>query len=123
MSSKDESTPSLSEVISGIEKQHGKGAIMKLGSKDFVPMDVIPTSSLALDEALGIGGFPRGRVIEIYGAESGGKTTLSLHAIAEAQKLGGKAAFIDAEHALDPVYARNLRGRRRRTLRIATQQR
>ena len=99
---------SLDSVISGIEKQHGAGSIMMLGSKKFVPVDVIPTSSLALDEALGIGGLPRGRVIEIYGPESGGKTTLTLHVIAEAQKLGGQAAFIDAEHALDPVYARKL---------------
>ena len=81
---------------------------MMLGSKKFVAVDVIPTSSLALDEALGIGGIPRGRVIEVYGPESGGKTTLTLHIIAEAQKLGGQAAFIDAEHALDPVYARKL---------------
>lgn len=108
MSSKEEPSQSLSEVIAGIEKQHGKGSIMMLGSKTFAPIDVIPTSSLALDVALGVGGLPRGRVIEIYGPESGGKTTLSLHAIAEAQKLGGKAAFIDAEHALDPVYARKL---------------
>ena len=98
----------LDNAISEIEKQHGKGSIMLLGSKNFVPTDVIPTSSIALDEALGIGGFPRGRVIEIYGPESGGKTTLTLHVIAQAQKLGGQAAFIDAEHALDPVYARKL---------------
>ena len=98
----------LSDVVAGIEKQHGAGSIMLLGSKKFVPVSVIPTSSLALDEALGIGGLPRGRVIEIYGPESGGKTTLTLHVIAEAQKLGGQAAFIDAEHALDPVYARKL---------------
>jgi recombination protein RecA len=94
--------------MAGIEKQHGKGAIMMLGSKTFAPIDVISTSSLALDVALGVGGIPRGRVVEIYGPESGGKTTLALHIIAEAQKLGGKAAFIDAEHALDPVYARKL---------------
>jgi recombination protein RecA len=98
----------LESAVASIEKQHGKGAIMLLGSKNFVPVDVIPTSSLALDVALGIGGLPRGRVIEIYGPESGGKTTLTLHVIAEAQKLGGQAAFIDAEHALDPVYARKL---------------
>ena len=94
--------------MAGIEKQHGKGSIMMLGSKTFVPMDVVSTSSLALDVALGVGGIPRGRVVEIYGPESGGKTTLALHIIAEAQKLGGKAAFIDAEHALDPIYARKL---------------
>ena len=99
---------SLSDTIASIEKQHGAGSIMMLGSKKFVAVDVIPTSSLALDEALGIGGIPRGRVIEVYGPESGGKTTLTLHIIAEAQKLGGQAAFIDAEHALDPVYARKL---------------
>lgn len=98
----------LDDAIAGIEKQFGKGAIMMLGSKTFLPVDVIPTSSLALDEALGIGGLPRGRVIEIYGPESGGKTTLTLHVIAEAQKAGGQAAFIDAEHALDPTYARKL---------------
>src|ERR1019366_7395551 len=108
MSSKDDVSTSLSDVVASIEKQHGKGSIMMLGSKEFVPVDVIPTSSLALDEALGVGGLPRGRVIEIYGPESGGKTTLALHCIAEAQKLGGKAAFVDAEHALDPVYARKL---------------
>lgn len=104
---KNEDT-NLDDVLAGIEKQHGKGSIMMLGSKTFVPVDVIPSGSIALDEALGVGGFPRGRVIEIYGPESGGKTTMTLHVIAEAQKLGGKAAFIDAEHALDPVYARKL---------------
>jgi recombination protein RecA len=98
----------LDTIVGDIEKQHGKGSIMRLGSNKFVPVAVIPTSSLALDEALGIGGLPRGRVIEIYGPESGGKTTLTLHVIAEVQKLGGQAAFIDAEHALDPVYARKL---------------
>ncbi len=92
-----------------IEKQFGQGSIMKLGAHD--PMkgiDVVPSGSILLDEALGVGGYPRGRVIEIYGPESSGKTTLALHAIAEAQKKGGIAAFIDAEHALDPVYAKNL---------------
>jgi recombination protein RecA len=99
----------LAAAISQIEKDHGKGAIMRLGSKDvLVPVSVIPSGCLSIDAALGVGGFPRGRVIEIYGPESGGKTTLTLHAIAEAQKLGGQAAFIDAEHALDPVYARKL---------------
>lgn len=92
-----------------IEKQFGQGAIMKLGDKaDVAGIDVIPSGSILLDEALGIGGYPRGRVIEMYGPESSGKTTLALHAIAEAQKLGGVAAFVDAEHALDPVYAKNL---------------
>ena len=110
MSKEDSKTigGSLDDAVAGIEKQFGKGSIMLLGSKKFAPVDVIPTSSLALDEALGIGGIPRGRVIEVYGPESGGKTTLTLHMIAEAQKLGGVAAFIDAEHALDPVYARKL---------------
>lgn len=98
----------LDDVIALIEKQHGKGSVMMLGSKNFVQVSVIPSGSLALDEALGVGGFPRGRVVEIYGPESGGKTTMTLHAIAQAQMLGGKAAFIDAEHALDPVYARKL---------------
>lgn len=92
-----------------IEKQFGTGSLMKLGTKtDTASIDVIPSGSILLDEALGIGGYPRGRVIEMYGPESSGKTTLALHAVAEAQKLGGIAAFIDAEHALDPVYAKNL---------------
>jgi len=99
----------LAAAISQIEKDHGKGAIMRLGSRDIlVPVSVIPSGCLSIDAALGVGGFPRGRVIEIYGPESGGKTTMTLHVIAEAQKLGGQAAFIDAEHALDPVYARKL---------------
>jgi len=92
-----------------IEKQFGQGAIMKLGDKaDAAGIEVIPSGSILLDEALGIGGYPKGRVIEMYGPESSGKTTLALHAIAESQKLGGVAAFVDAEHALDPVYAKNL---------------
>jgi len=99
----------LAAAISQIEKDHGKGAIMRLGSRDvLVPVSVIPSGCLSIDAALGVGGFPRGRVIEIYGPESGGKTTMTLHVIAEAQKLGGQAAFIDAEHALDPNYARKL---------------
>src|ERR1700721_1896992 len=105
----DEKTKNLDLAISQIEKQHGKGSIMRLGSRDvLVPVNVIPTGSISIDAALGVGGFPRGRVIEIYGPESGGKTTLTLHVIAEAQKGGGQAAFIDAEHALDPAYARKL---------------
>jgi len=105
----DEKTKMLETAISQIEKDYGKGAIMRLGSRDvLVPVSVIPTGALSIDAALGVGGVPRGRVIEIYGPESGGKTTLTLHIIAEAQKMGGQAAFIDAEHALDPVYARNL---------------
>ena len=105
----DEKHKLLEAAISQIEKSYGKGSIMRLGSRDvLVPVSVIPSGCLSLDAALGVGGFPRGRVIEIYGPESGGKTTLTLHIIAEAQKLGGQAAFIDAEHALDPVYARKL---------------
>ena len=92
-----------------IDKEFGKGSLMKLGdSKDILDVETIPSGSLLLDEALGVGGYPKGRIIEIYGPESSGKTTLALHAVAEAQKNGGIAAFIDAEHALDPVYARNL---------------
>jgi recombination protein RecA len=99
----------LEAAISQIEKSYGKGSIMRLGSRDvLVPVSVIPSGCLSIDAALGVGGFPRGRVVEIYGPESGGKTTMTLHVIAEAQKLGGQAAFIDAEHALDPVYARKL---------------
>ena len=105
----DERAKLLEAAISQIEKSYGKGSIMRLGSKDvLVPVSVIPSGCLSLDAALGVGGFPRGRVIEIYGPESGGKTTMTLHIIAEAQKLGGQAAFIDAEHALDPTYARKL---------------
>jgi recombination protein RecA len=105
----DERTKLLEVAISQIEKSYGKGSIMRLGSKDvLVPVSVIPSGCLSIDAAMGVGGFPRGRVIEIYGPESGGKTTLTLHVIAEAQKLGGQAAFIDAEHALDPIYARKL---------------
>ena len=105
----DEKAKLLEAAISQIEKSYGKGSIMRLGSRDvLVPVSVIPTGCLSIDAALGVGGFPRGRVIEIYGPESGGKTTLTLQVIAEAQRLGGQAAFIDAEHALDPVYARKL---------------
>src|SRR6202790_1700638 len=105
----DEKAKMLEAAISQIEKAHGKGAIMRLGNRDvLVPVSVIPTGALSIDAALGVGGVPRGRVIEIYGPESGGKTTLTLHIIAEAQKMGGQAAFIDAEHALDPIYARKL---------------
>jgi recombination protein RecA len=105
----DDKSKMLENAISQIEKDYGKGAIMRLGSRDvLVPVSVIPTGALSIDAALGVGGVPRGRVIEIYGPESGGKTTLTLHIIAEAQKMGGQAAFIDAEHALDPVYARKL---------------
>ena len=99
---------SLDTVMAQIEKAHGKGSIMRLGEDVRPPIEGIPTSSIALDVALGIGGLPRGRVVEIYGPESSGKTTVALHAVANAQKAGGIAAFIDAEHALDPEYARKL---------------
>lgn len=98
----------LDDAISQIEKKFGKGSVMRLGDRTAVDVDVIPSGSLTLDKALAIGGYPKGRIIEIYGPESSGKTTLTLHAIAQAQKQGGKAAFIDAEHAIDPVYAKNL---------------
>ena len=103
-----EKQKAMDSAIAQIERQFGKGSIMKLGSKEVLNIPVIPSGSLALDKALGIGGFPRGRVIEIFGPESSGKTTLALHAVAEAQKQGGIAAFIDAEHALDTVYAKRL---------------
>lgn len=98
----------LAQALAGIEKAYGKGAVMRLGDAPKINIDAIPTGALNLDIALGIGGLPRGRIIEIYGPESSGKTTLTLHVIAEAQKLGGTAAFIDAEHALDAVYAEKL---------------
>lgn len=98
----------LADALKAIEKEYGKGAVMKLGEKVDEKIEVIPTGSIALDVALGVGGYPKGRIIEIYGPESSGKTTFALHAIAEAQKKGGYAAFIDAEHALDPTYAKAL---------------
>src|SRR5438552_10144663 len=98
----------LSAALSQIERQFGKGSVMMLGKSDRIEIESIPSGSLGLDIALGIGGLPRGRVIEIFGPESSGKTTLALHCAAEAQKKGGICAFIDAEHALDPVYARKL---------------
>ncbi len=98
----------LDTALRQIEKQFGKGSIMKLGESAQMKVETISSGALALDIALGIGGYPRGRIIEVYGPESSGKTTVALHAIAEAQKIGGQAAFIDAEHALDPIYARNL---------------
>ena len=98
----------LEKALKQIEKQFGKGSIMKLGEKQIVKFQLYPSGSLALDVALGVGGYPRGRIIEIYGPESSGKTTVALHAIAEVQAKGGQAAFIDAEHALDPVYAQKL---------------
>ena len=104
----DERSKALKLAIDKIEKDFGKGAIMKLGDKPSVSVETIPTGSLALDIALGVGGIPRGRIIEVYGPESSGKTTLAQHIVAECQKKGGIAAFVDAEHALDPEYARNL---------------
>lgn len=104
----DERAKALKLAIDKIEKDFGKGAIMKLGDKPAVSVETIPTGALALDVALGVGGIPRGRIIEIYGPESSGKTTLAQHIVAECQKRGGIAAFVDAEHALDPEYARNL---------------
>lgn len=98
----------LEQVLADIEKQFGKGSIMKLGDESHNEIDTVSSGSLTLDIALGVGGYPKGRIIEIYGPESSGKTTFALEAIAEVQKAGGKAAFIDAEHALDPVYAKNL---------------
>ena len=108
MTKKTNNTNELDEILAEIEKNFGKGSIMKLGQRPQVNEDVIPSGSLLLNQALGIGGYPRGRIIEIYGPESSGKTTLALHAIAEAQKKGGRCAFVDAEHSIDPVYARNL---------------
>src|SRR5690625_267687 len=98
----------LEAALSQIDRQFGKGSVMRLGDEGRVPTEVIPTGSIALDVALGIGGLPRGRVVEVYGPESSGKTTVALHAVANAQRAGGVAAFIDAEHALDPEYAKNL---------------
>jgi len=103
-----ETKNTLLDTIKEIEKTFGKGSVMKLGDRQHIDVDVIPSGSLLLDEALGVGGYPKGRIVEIFGPESSGKTTLSLHAIAECQKKGGVAAFIDAEHSIDPVYARNL---------------
>ncbi len=108
MTDAEEKKKALESVFSVIEKEYGTGSIMKLGDANSVDVEVIPTGSLTLDMALGVGGLPRGRVIEIYGPESSGKTTLAQHIVAECQKKGGIAAFIDAEHALDPEYARNL---------------
>jgi len=103
-----EKEKALGMAISQIEKEYGKGSIMKLGETSKLKVETIPTGSISLDIALGVGGFPRGRIVEIYGPEAGGKTTVSLHAVAESQKRGGIAAFIDAEHALDPAYAKKL---------------
>ena len=103
-----EENDALEETLKEIQKIFGKGAVMRLGDRSAVDVDVIPSGSLLIDEVLGVGGYPKGRIIEIFGPESSGKTTLALHAIAECQKLGGRAAFVDAEHAIDPTYAKNL---------------
>jgi recombination protein RecA len=108
MASPADREKSLNAALANIDRQFGKGSVMRLGSDERAPVEVIPTGSIALDVALGIGGLPRGRIVEIYGPESSGKTTLTLHAIANAQRAGGIAAFIDAEHALDPEYAKKL---------------
>jgi recombination protein RecA len=104
----EDKSKALASALAQIDRQYGKGSIMRLGDETHAPVEVIPTGSIALDVALGIGGLPRGRIVEIYGPESSGKTTVALHAVANAQKAGGIAAFIDAEHALDPEYARKL---------------
>lgn len=98
----------LNEALRAIEKTYGKGSVMKLGERQHVDVDAISTGSILIDNALGVGGYPKGRIIEVYGPESSGKTTLALHAIAEVQKKGGRAAFVDAEHSIDPIYAKNL---------------
>ncbi|MBQ1506498.1 MAG: recombinase RecA [Erysipelotrichales bacterium] len=108
METLDEKNKALAETVRQIEKEFGKGSVMMLGERASVDVDAIPTGSLGLDKALGIGGYPKGRIIEIYGPESSGKTTIALHAIAEVQKQGGRAAFIDAENAIDPQYAKKL---------------
>ncbi|MGP9034674.1 recombinase RecA [Glutamicibacter mysorens] len=108
MAAKNDREKALEAVLGQIDKAYGKGSVMRLGDETRAPIEVIPTGSVALDAALGIGGLPRGRVVEIYGPESSGKTTVALHAVASAQKAGGVAAFIDAEHALDPEYAKKL---------------
>ena len=104
----DEKAKALETALAQIKKQYGEGAVMRLGQDSALNVEAVPTGSLSLDLALGIGGLPRGRIVEIYGPESSGKTTLALHCIAEGQKMGGNAAFIDVEHALDPVYAGHL---------------
>ena len=108
MAEKNEKDLILEQTLKEIEKTFGKGSVMKLGQRPPVDFDVIPSGSLLIDEALGVGGYPKGRIIEIYGPESSGKTTLALHAISECQAQGGRAAFVDAEHAIDPLYAKAL---------------
>ncbi len=104
----DERQRAIDVTLSNLEKQFGRGSILRLGSRNVLPVTVISSGAISVDAALGVGGFPRGRIVEIFGPESSGKTTLALHVVAEAQKGGGTAAFIDAEHALDPIYARNI---------------
>ena len=107
--SKDNKIRALESALAQIEKQYGKGSVMKLGdTSSTMNIETVPTGSISLDIALGLGGLPKGRIIEIYGPESSGKTTVALHVVAEVQKMGGIAGFIDAEHALDPVYAKNI---------------
>ena len=106
---KEDKKKALESALAQIEKNYGKGAVIKLGANTTMPVDSIPTGSMGLDMALGIGGVPKGRIVELYGPESSGKTTVALHVIAEAQKLGGEVAFVDVEHALDPKYAAALR--------------
>ena len=106
--SQQEKLRALEQTLSSIEKEFGKGTVMKLGEKTAMQVDVVPTGCLDLDMALGVGGIPRGRIVEVFGPESSGKTTVALHVVAQVQKMGGAAAFIDAEHALDPAYAKNL---------------
>ena len=113
MSENNERRKALDAALGQIEKQFGKGSVMRLGNYKAMEVDAISTGALSLDIALGIGGLPRGRIIEIYGPESSGKTTLALSVVAEAQKAGGEAAFIDAEHALDPIHAKKIRCRYR----------
>ncbi len=113
----------LDSALAQIDRQFGKGSVMRLGDEGRAPVEVIPTGSIGLDIALGIGGLPRGRVVEVFGPESSGKTTVALHAVASAQRLGGIAAFIDAEHALDPDYAAATRRRHRCAPRLAARHR
>ncbi len=114
----DERKRQILNTLAQMDKQFGKGSVLMLGSKAALPVEVISTGSIAVDHAIGAGGFPRGRVVEVFGPESSGKTTLALHVIAEAQRAGGAAAFIDAEHALDPTYAAKLGVRLRKPGRL-----
>ena len=113
----------LDQALGQIEKQFGKGSVMRMGDKVSLGIDVIPTGALALDIALGIGGLPRGRIVELYGPESSGKSTLALHVVAEAQRNGGVCAYIDAEHAMDPIYCESDRRRHRRIAYLPTRHR